>query len=122
MANLNLYDAYVPYLHKSLAAFEAILAKGETHAKENGIDCDAEYVGARIYEDMGPLAFQVQVATDTIRGFVTPLVEGTGLTDEWPRDEKTFDELRARIEKTRALLRTLQAEHVDPRAEEVIEL
>lgn len=121
MANLTLFDAQVPFIHKSLDALDAILTKGETHAKEKGIDCNAEYFGARIYEDMGPLEFQIQTVTDVIRSFVTALVEGTS-TEEWPRDEKTFEDLHARLEKARKVVHTLKPEHINPRAEEVVEL
>lgn len=121
MANLTLYDAHVPYLHKSLDALDAILTKGETHAKEKGIDFNAEYLGARIYEDMHPLTFQIQTLTDVIRSFVLTLVDGTS-AEAWPRDEKTFDDLHTRLEKTRKELLTLKPEHVNPRAEEVVDL
>lgn len=121
MASLNLYDAYIPYIFQSLDALDAILNKGESHAKEKDIDFNAEYVGARIYEDMGPLAFQVQTVTDIVHYFVLPLVDGTPV-DTLPREEKTFDELRARLEWARKELKTLGAESVNARADEVLNL
>lgn len=118
--SVTLFDGYMPYLFHSLDTFDAILTKAKEHAKEKGIDVDEEFVKASLIEDMYSLAGQIRVATNIISYFAFP-VTGVALP-EFPGDDKTFQEMYARIQKTRELLQTVKPAHFQGRAEEVIEL
>lgn len=120
MADTTLFDAYVPLLQAALDSLDAILTKAETHAKENGIDANAEYINARIYEDMRPLAFQVQVIGNQISGLAVP-VAGTA-TPPFASEDKTFADLRTRVQQTRAAFQELKPEHVNGKGEEEFDL
>lgn len=102
-----------------LESLEAILTKAETHAKENNIDVNAEYVEAKLYEDMRPLTFQVQVVSNAVKGFVEKVVGidvGT-LAD----DETTFEQLVARVKKTQELVKDIKPEDVNGKESKEIE-
>lgn len=118
--SVTLYDGYMPYLFHSLDTFDAILKKAEAHAKEKGIDFDKEFVEARLVEDMFSLAGQIRVATKIMSFFVYPVI-GVAV-QEFPNDDKTFEEMHARIQKTRELLHAVKPTHMEGRAEEVIGL
>ena len=99
---ISIYHASVPVFLQGLDTLTHILRKGENHARTDGVD-PASYVEARLAPDMLTLAGQVQRATDTsklsverLSGAPAPKMEDT---------EKSFAELRARIEKTAAYLK-----------------
>lgn len=98
----SFYDTHFTMLVGMLESLDAILTKAEAHAKENNIDFNAEYAPARLFEDMRPLTFQVQTMSNTIKGFVQRVL-GVEL-GAWDDDETTFEQLFARIKKTRELL------------------
>jgi hypothetical protein len=98
----ELYDLTVPAFLRGFGAMSAFLTKGEAWAGEQGID-PAELLTARLYEDMAPLAAQVQRASDSAKFTVVRIagVEAPAMAD----DEVTFADLQARIAKTMDLLR-----------------
>lgn len=102
----SVYDLTIPVFERGFANLAAILDKGLAHAGETGID-PAELVEARLYEDMLPLAGQIQRASDTAKAAVARLT-GTA-APSFPDEEKSFAELQARIEKTVAFLRSVDA-------------
>jgi uncharacterized protein len=86
-------ETFVPMLR----SLSSLLDKGAEHAKANKLD-PATLVNARLAPDMFPLIQQVQIACDHAKGAAARL---TGR--EPPRfedNEKTLDELKARIAKT----------------------
>lgn len=99
--SLSMYQASVPVLIHNLKALSAILKKGADHAKARGLD-PAVLVNARLFPDMFPLVRQVQIATDQAKFGVARLtgVEAAKFAD----DETTFEQLKARIERTRAFV------------------
>ncbi|PSR80334.1 helix-turn-helix-domain-containing protein type, partial [Coniella lustricola] len=118
MVAITLYDAYFPILAKTLNAADAVLTAGETHAKENSVDANAEYTEARLCADMYTLVQQIQTLTRIIKATVTLL---TGLDPEdWPTDEKTFAELHARVQRTRELLAQVKPEAINGREDEAV--
>ena len=119
MAGISFYDAYVPTFITMLESLEAILKKAETHAKENNIDVNAEYAPARIYEDMLPLTFQIQVVSDGIKAFVVRVV-GVEV-GVWKDDETTFEQLYARIRKTLDLIKSVKPEDVNGKESQEVE-
>ena len=94
---MNLYDTSVPVFIHFLRSLSAILKKAEAHCAAKKID-PAVMLGLRLAPDMYPLTRQVQIASDAAKGAGARLagVAVPSFADE----EKTFDELQARIAKT----------------------
>lgn len=83
-----------------------ILDKGAAYAEAKKFD-PSVLVNARLAPDMFPLSRQVQVACDMVKNGAARLAG-----QEAPRfedNEKTFDELKARIAKTVDYLRSMPA-------------
>ena len=104
--SLTMHQASVIAFAKSLSNLKAILEKAKAHALEHKIE-ESVYTSARLYPDMLPLARQVQIATDVARGGAARLagVEPPVYED----NEKTFDDLTARIQRTLDYLAGLDA-------------
>ena len=94
----DIYDASIPPLIHMLGGLATILSKGEAHG---GID-PAE---ARLAPDMLPLKAQVYIATDGAKGCGARLA-GVEIP-KYEDTETSFAELRARVTKTIAFLKTL---------------
>ena len=94
----DIYDASIPPLIHMLGGLSNVLSKGEAHG---GIDPNE----ARLAPDMLPLKAQVFIATDMAKGCGARL---TGAEPPKYEDTETsFAELRARVAKTIAFLKTL---------------
>ena len=95
--SLTMHQASVAPFAKSLSNLKAILEKAKAHALEHKIE-ESVYTTARLYPDMLPLTRQVQIATDIARAGAARLagVEPPVYED----NEKTFDDLTARIQRT----------------------
>ncbi len=107
---LSMYQATIPVLVRGLNNLSAILDKAEAHATAKNID-PAVFINGRLAPDMYPLPNQVWIATDMAKGCAARLA---GL--EVPRfedNEKTFEELRARIAKTVDFLQGVTPAQVD---------
>jgi len=114
-----LHDASVPCFAAMLRNLDAILQKAQAHAEARKID-PAVLMGARLFPDMLPLVKQVQIATDHAKGAVTRLAGA-----EVPRFEdnkQSFDELRARLAKTIALVESFRPEQFEGAEERDISL
>ncbi len=107
---LSIYEASVPALTKTLRNLRAVLEKAKTYAAGRKID-DSALLGARLFPDMLPLSFQVQVATDIARAGVARLagVEPPKFED----DETTFDQFLDRIDRTVAYIEGLDHKSFD---------
>ncbi|HWM48076.1 MAG TPA: DUF1993 family protein [Xanthobacteraceae bacterium] len=108
--SLSMYQACVPVFVQRLSALAKILDKAAAHAEARKID-PAALLNARLFPDMFPLVRQVQLATDFAKGCAGRLagVELPRYADE----EKSFGELKQRIEKTLAFLKGLSAAQID---------
>jgi hypothetical protein len=114
-----MYEASIPLLLRAFDSLSAILAKGEEYAKANGID-PAELIQTRLVADMAPLASQVQRASDTAKGCAARL---TGVTPPAMEDnEVTFADLKARIDKTVAFLKSVTPAQFDGSDTRTVEL
>lgn len=101
---LTMYEASIGVLVHGLNALSAILDKAAVHAEAKKID-PAVFINARLAPDMFALARQVQIVSDTAKGCAARLA---GLeVPSYPDTETTFAELRARIAKTVAFLRSV---------------
>ena len=94
----DIYDASIPPLIHMLGSLSTILSKGEAHG---GID-PAE---ARLAPDMLPLKAQVYIATDGAKGCGARL--GGVEIPKYEDVETTFPDLKARVAKTIAFLKSL---------------
>lgn len=92
-------DSFVPLLE----SLSQILDKGDAHAKAAKLDL----VSARLAPDMFTLAQQVQLACDNASNGAARLCDQSAPAQA--DDEKTIADLRARIAKTVAYLRSLPA-------------
>lgn len=108
--SISMYLATVPPILRSLTNLREILGKAAAHAEAKKID-PSVLVNARLYPDMFPLSRQVQIASDTAKGAVSRLA---GLEPpKYEDNETTFAELRARLDKTIALLESIKPEQID---------
>lgn len=98
------YQFTVPVFQKSLKALDGLLVKAQAYAAEKQLN-EAELLQERLAPDMFPFVKQVQVACDNAKGAAARLsgAEAPSHADE----EKTLEELRARIAKTLAYLDTI---------------
>lgn len=103
----SLYAIAVPLMSAALKNLSAVVAKGEANAKERGIDPQV-FLSARLAPDMYPFSRQVQIATDNAKGAACRLAGRP--VPSWPDEEKTFEELQARISKARDLLKSVKPE------------
>ncbi len=116
---LSMYEASVPVFIHGLDNLAAVLRKGEAHAQSANLD-PASLLQMRLAPDMHPLLKQVQIATDLAKGPAARLagVERPSFEDS----EVSFDDLYARIDKTIAYLKSLDAGQIDGSEERNIEL
>ena len=108
--SLSIYQIATPIYFQILPALSVILGKAEEHATAKKIDPQA-LLKARLYPDMFPLDLQVQTACDQacramarLAALELPKFEDT---------EKSFDELRQRIDKALAFIKAIKPELLD---------
>lgn len=107
---LSMYDLSVPVFSRGLGQLTHLLEKSLAHAKANDID-PATLVDARLAPDMLTLAGQVQRASDASKLGVARIA---GITaPSFPDEEKSYDELLARIVKTQDFLGTVDRALID---------
>jgi len=105
----TIYELSVATFVRMLTNLRALLDKAAAYAEQRKID-QRVLVEARLYPDMFPLARQVQIACDFAKGCAARLA---GL--EVPKhedNEKTFEELKARIAWTLDFVRTVRPEQL----------
>jgi len=107
---LSLSQASVPAFEIGLNALSAVLDKAEAHAAAKKID-PAVLLHSRLSPDMFDLVRQVQVAADQAKNGSSRLagVEAPRYED----NETTVDQLKARLAKTVAYLKTLDHKAID---------
>jgi len=116
---ISMYQASAPRFAHTLKSLSAILAKAQAHCEAKKID-PLVLTSARLYPDMFPFSRQVQVACDSAKGAVGRLA---GVEIPKHEDtEKTFDELRARIDKTLDFIASVKPAQIDGSEEKEIVL
>src|SRR5512137_1488544 len=96
MENL-MYSLSAPLFVRMLRNLDGVLDKGAAYAAARKIE-PAVLVNARLFPDMFPLAAQVRIAGDFAKGAVARLTGNE--PPKYEDDEKSFDDLKARIAKT----------------------
>ena len=102
--SISMYDFSIPALIRGLTNLSTILEKAATHAETKKFD-SLVLAQSRMFPDMYPLARQVQIACDTAKGAAARLA-----AVEVPKHEDTettLVDLKARIGKTVAFLKTI---------------
>lgn len=116
---VTLYSASVPVFTRMFNNLTSILNTAEANAAERKIKLDV-LVNARLAPDMYPLSFQIQSATDRSKFFVARVTGKTA--PSWADDEKTFDELRARLRKAIDYLATYDRSEIEGLDDKLIPL
>jgi uncharacterized protein len=106
----SMSQAAVPVYEIGLTALSAVLDKGASFAAAKKIDPKV-LPQMRLAPDMFPLARQVQIACDNAKNGLSRLagVEAPRYED----NEATIDDLKARITKTLAYIKTLDKKAID---------
>jgi hypothetical protein len=106
----SISQASLPAFEIGLNALSAVLDKGAAFAAGRKID-DAALLQSRLSPDMFALSRQVQIATDLAKNGAARLagVEAPRYED----NETTIEQLKARLAKTVAYLKTLDPKSID---------
>ena len=107
---LSMYAASAPVFIRMLANLERILDKGAADAEARKID-PAVLLQSRLSPTMFALSRQVQVACDFAKNTCSRLAGAE--PPKFPDDEKTFDDLKARIAKTIAHVKAFTPDEID---------
>jgi hypothetical protein len=93
----SVHDLVIATMLRSLRNLDAIVGKAEAYvAADKNLDAET-LIRARLYPNMRPFIFQIQVATDTAKGAAARL-SGRPLPS-WPDEEQTFADIHARLGK-----------------------
>jgi hypothetical protein len=107
---LSMYQASVPCFIQLLTSLSGILERAAAYADRRKID-PAVLLNTRLYPDMFPLIYQVQLATDFAKG---PAARLAGIEVPMFADtERSFEELAQRLKKTIDFLKKLKPEQID---------
>ncbi len=117
--NISMYNASIPVMIKMLGNLDAIFDKAIAHAAARKID-EAAFVDARLFPDMFTFARQIRVATDMAKGAGARLA-GIDIP-KFEDNEKTLPELKARLHKCIAFLKTLTPAQIDGSEDKAITL
>ena len=107
---ISMYQASVPRIINMLGNLSRIIEKAQAHADAKKID-PAAIIDFRLYPDMFSLCRQVQIATDTAKSVVARLA-GADIP-AYEDNERSFDDLKARIAKTIAFVETFTPAQID---------
>ena len=107
---ISMYQASVPRFINILGNLSLILDKAQAHADAKKLD-PAALTTSRLFPDMLPMSAQVQIACDAAKGAAARLA-GVDIP-VFEDTEKTLAELKTRIEKTIAFLRTIEPIQID---------
>jgi len=106
----SMSQASLPAFEISLNALSTLLDKAAAHAAAKKID-PSVLLNTRLFPDMFPLTRQIQIATDQVKNGMSRLagIEPPRFED----NETTIEELKARLAKTLAHLKSLDAKAID---------
>ena len=115
---ISLYDVSIPVMIRGLGILSEYMEKASVFATESDID-PSIILNARLFPDMMSLTGQVQRASDNAKGAVGRL---TGVEiPVFPDRETTFVELKERVAKTIAFLRTVTRDQIERGQDRIIE-
>lgn len=114
---LTMYQASVPVCIRAMNNLKAVMKKGEEYAKSKQIDLDV-FFNARLAPDMLPFAAQIRIVSDASKGCGARLA-GVDIP-KYEDDEKTYDDLYTRLNKTIDYLNTLSPEQFSGSEDRII--
>lgn len=107
---VSIYDVTVPVFTRMLNNLLVFMDKAEADAEARKYATET-LVNDRLAPDMIPFRGQVMIATDHVKGCVSRLAGKP--VPSWPDEEKTFEELRARVRKALDLLAAVTREELE---------
>ena len=107
---ISMYQASVPRFVNILGNLSNILDKAQAHVDAKKLDA-ATLTTYRLFPDMLPMTTQVQIACDAAKGVVARLA-GVDIP-VYEDNEKTLADLKARIAKTVAFIKTVTPAQID---------
>ncbi|MDB5238510.1 MAG: hypothetical protein JWM46_780 [Candidatus Kaiserbacteria bacterium] len=116
MQETNLYTVTVPVFIKALTSLDGMLDKVAAYAAAKGTErrpaayFENALLQSRLIADQFPFVQQVQVTCDNAKG-ATARISGVEMP-KYEDNETTVAELKARVEKTIAFLKTITAEQI----------
>ncbi len=110
--SLSMHAVAVPTFLTTLGALSKILDKAAAHCTARKID-PAALLTMRLYPDMFTFTRQVQLTCDFAKNTIGRL---TGEPPKFPDEEKSFDELKARIAGTIDYVKGFSAADIDATA------
>lgn len=116
---ISMYQASVPTFIHNLSSLLTLLDKASEYAAAKKFDPNV-LVTSRLAPDMFPLARQIQIASDIVKGGAARLA-GVDVPS-YQDTESTIAELKARIAKTIDFLKTFTAQQIDGSEERTISL
>jgi hypothetical protein len=111
--SFSMHSASLPAFTQTLGALSSILDKAAVHCAAKKID-PTTLLTARLYPDMLMFTKQVQLTCDFAKNGVGRIV---GDPPKFPDEEKTFDELKARIAKTLDYVKSVKPADIDAGAD-----
>jgi uncharacterized protein len=108
--SLSMSQASVPAITQMLTSLSAVIDKAAEYCRSKGI-APSDVTGAQLAPDMFPFSRQVQLATDHAKG-ITARLSGRD-NPKYEDTESTFEELKARIAKTLAFVKSVPASEID---------
>jgi len=104
---MNNYALTLTIIKNNLSTLSHLLEKAESYVKEGGVSEDI-LLSARLAPDMYDLKKQIQITTDDARRNLRLLAGKAHIAME--DNEKTLEELRARVQKTKDIVDELTIE------------
>ena len=114
-----MYAQSVPFLLKNLGSITKILKKAEAFCDARKLD-KSVVLALRTYPDMLPLTAQIFIMCDQAKGCAARL-SGTDIPS-YPDEEKTFEELYARVDKTAAFIKSIEPAKFEGAATRTVKL
>ena len=114
-----MYAQSIPFLLRNLESITKILKKAEAFCDARKLD-KSVVLGLRTYPDMLPLTAQILILCDQAKGCAARL-SGTDIPS-YADDEKTFEELYARITKTSDFIKSIEPQKYEGAATRTVKL
>ncbi len=115
--SLSMYSASIPVFTRNLRNLSTFLTKAQAYSELKKCD-EKNFTSARLFFDMLPLARQIQIASDVVKGAAARLA-GVEMP-KYEDTETTFTELQERITKTITFLSSFTAAQIDGTEEKEI--
>lgn len=117
--SITMHAASAPVFARMLGNMLNWMEAAKAHAEAKKFDT-ANYLGLRLAPDMLPFKNQIQICSDAAKGCIARLAGQP--VPAWPDDEVSFDDLIARVRKTRDYVLSVSAAEIDGSEERAIEI